>query len=391
MPACPRALAEFEARLIPTPRTPPTTKSGLRLPWMRPMAWREPSETFRTASRRRGKLPTPPSAEAVTEINQSLAGIARSQRQDPRDPRTVQGTCPRSLMHRPRLVDRLATQIPVETRRDAAGTLQVFSKGGEILVDRDARSPRIQHDTGHRMPRCFSAPPSFREFASTVATWHWTHPPARSAVGGLPPTFAQRDDWAPAAQARLDGVARDLVERFETAGLDATLPPAAAGLFTDAGARSDPALEQGLAARLAVNAAVRPEEGGAVWRLRDGPRRGRGGRHGRRHLPRSPDRHSVRHPDHLVRQLHRICAKHGGSGVAPDLGHWPCAPRRGRARSQCRLGSSPLFDSRNCSRGVDTDAEMQNLIRIEQMYAAKRPRWFRLPKPCSDELMRMTR
>jgi flagellar hook-associated protein 1 FlgK len=60
------------------------------------------------------------------------------------------------------------------------------------------------------------------------------------------------------------------IERFETPGLDTSLAPTAAGLFTDGGARSDPAMEQGLAARLTVNSAVRPEGGGAVWRLRDG-------------------------------------------------------------------------------------------------------------------------
>ena len=42
------------------------------------------------------------------------------------------------------------------------------------------------------------------------------------------------------------------------------------------------------------------------------------------------------------------------------------------------------------SRGVDTDAEMQNLIRIEQMYAAN-ARVVQAAEAMLDELMRMTR
>jgi flagellar hook-associated protein 1 FlgK len=73
----------------------------------------------------------------VTEVNQSLAGIADINSKIRAIPNRS-GDLSALLDAQARLVDQLAAQIPVETRRDAAGALQVFSKGGEILVDRKA-------------------------------------------------------------------------------------------------------------------------------------------------------------------------------------------------------------------------------------------------------------
>ena len=79
--------------------------------------------------------------------------------------------------------------------------------------------------------------------------------------------FEVRDVVAPGFQTQLDGLARDLIERFE--GIDPTLTAGDPGLFTDAGAAFDPANELGLASRIAVNAAADPDQGGETWRLRD--------------------------------------------------------------------------------------------------------------------------
>jgi flagellar hook-associated protein 1 FlgK len=69
---------------------------------------------------------------AVTDVNQSLAGIADLNAKIRAIP-DRSGDLSALLDAQTRLVDQLATQIPVETRRDAAGALQVFSTGGEIL------------------------------------------------------------------------------------------------------------------------------------------------------------------------------------------------------------------------------------------------------------------
>lgn len=89
-------------------------------------------------------------------------------------------------------------------------------------------------------------------------------------IAGL---FRVRDEIAPAALARLDGIAQALVDRFQDGSVDTSLGPADAGLFTNAGARldaADPAAPVGLASRLAVNDALDPAAGGMLSRLRDG-------------------------------------------------------------------------------------------------------------------------
>ena len=95
---------------------------------------------------------------------------------------------------------------------------------------------------------------------------------ARSLIGGgaLQAAFDLRDRTGPETQASLDALARDLVERFQDPGLDPTLGPTDAGLFTDGGLAFDPLNEEGLSLRLEINSAVDPTAGGELWRLRDG-------------------------------------------------------------------------------------------------------------------------
>jgi flagellar hook-associated protein 1 len=137
------------------------------------------------------------------------------------------GRDPSALMdQRQQLVDQIAAVVPLrEVQRDN-GQIALFTTGGAVLVD------------------------------GTIAG------------GTLAAHFAVRDELAPAAQAKLDAVARDLVDRF--GALDPTLAPGTPGLFTDAGAVFLPADETGLAQRLSMNAAADLRQGGALWRLRDG-------------------------------------------------------------------------------------------------------------------------
>ena len=60
------------------------------------------------------------------------------------------------------------------------------------------------------------------------------------AGGSLASAFSIRDDLGVQAQAKLDAVGRDLVERFQDPSVDPTLTAADAGLFTDQGAAFTP-------------------------------------------------------------------------------------------------------------------------------------------------------
>jgi flagellar hook-associated protein 1 len=170
-------------------------------------------------------------------------------------------------------------------------------------------------------------------------------------------------------QAKLDAVARDLVERFADPALDATRAPGAAGLFTDGGAAFSPANETGLAQRLQLNAAADPLRGGALWRLRDGLGATSPGAQGNAALlnalsgalnaQRAPASGGfsvgTRSYDTLVADM--------VSGVATQ---------RLTAQGETTFANARLDHLRKTelTGGVDTDQEMQTLLLIEQAYAA---------------------
>jgi len=87
------------------------------------------------------------------------------------------------------------------------------------------------------------------------------------AGGSLAGLFSVRDEVMTAVQLELDTVALDLIERFET-GVDDTLATGLPGLFSDGGSVAGQLT--GLSGRIALNALADPDQGGAVWRIRDG-------------------------------------------------------------------------------------------------------------------------
>jgi flagellar hook-associated protein 1 FlgK len=192
---------------------------------------------------------------------------------------------------------------------------------------------------------------------------------SRASEGGrLAGLFAVRDEIVPAASAELDAVAEDLISRFQTAGLDPTIAPGAPGLFTDAGAALAGPASPGLAGRLALNAAVDPVQGGAVWRLRDGLGAVAPGPIGSNALivglisVLDEPRASALAGGRLMTALETASeiAASAGSIRAREEAQWQGSVAY----------SSALSDAERAETGVDTDAEMQNLILIEQAYAA---------------------
>jgi flagellar hook-associated protein 1 FlgK len=187
--------------------------------------------------------------------------------------------------------------------------------------------------------------------------------------GTLGALFAVRDELSVTAQGKLDAVARDLAERFQAPGLDPTLAPGAAGLFTDGGAAFLAADEVGLAGRLTLNPAADPAQGGALFRLRDGLGAATPGPPGNGTL---------------------LAALHGALADSRPLGSTGFAPGN---RSFARLTSDFASDATalrlsseadqsfaaarltsltdlEAQQGIDTDQEMQALLVIEKNFAA---------------------
>ena len=157
------------------------------------------------------------------------------------------GRDPSALMdQRQQLVDQIAAAMPLREVQREHGQIALFTTGGAVLVDGRAAvlgftsvgvvEPDMTVGSGGLSGLTLNGLP--------IAT---SGPYSTIAGGTMAANFAVRDELAPAAQAKLDAVARDFVERF--ASLDPTLAPGAPGLFTDAGAAFFPADESGLAQR----------------------------------------------------------------------------------------------------------------------------------------------
>jgi flagellar hook-associated protein 1 FlgK len=324
---------------------------------------------------------------AVDQINTSLASLAALNtriRQDAGGGRDVSAL----LDAQAQLVDGIAPLIPLEGRRDTMGALQLYSADGQALLD---GRPAV---LGLSAATVMSAAMSLADGSLSGLTLNGR----ALSFGGTAPAFgggrlaglvALRDQWAPAAQRDIDAVARDLAARFDAAGLDPTLAPGQPGLFTDATARVDPGAEAGLAARLRVNAAVLPAEGGAHWRLRDGLGATTPGASGAAEFL---------HAQIDALGALRSTASGGfsatGRSFAGLVGDHLTGVGQARQAAEVDLahGAARLNALRDevLGQGVDTDAELQRLLRIEQIFAAN-ARVVSTAQDMIDELIRMGR
>lgn len=306
-------------------------------------------------------------AQEVAQLNQGL--------KDVQDLNTkiqaaiVRGADPSGLMdQRQQAIDALSSIIPIKQVPRDGGQVALISSGGAILLDGRAAElgfspvntivPEMTLGSGALSGLTINGQP-----IDTTAD--------RNAISGgsLAAHFQVRDDLAVTAQEQLDAFARDLVERFQDPTLDATRAPGAPGLFTDAGATFDPADEVALSSRLTLNAAVDPAQGGAIWRLRDGLGAAVLGNVGNATLL-----------GQLVDALDapKVAASGGfsgaarsASGLATDLLNTVAA---NLSHSEAQLGfdvaQNNSLREMELAQGVDTDAEMQKLMIIEQAFAA---------------------
>jgi flagellar hook-associated protein 1 FlgK len=272
------------------------------------------------------------------------------------------------LDERQRLVDTISAIVPLrEVPRDR-GQIALFTTGGATLLEGSATvfgfTPT--HTVTPEMTQALGGLSGITINGKPFDTAGPASPILGGTLGGL---FALRDELAVAAQGKLDAVARDLVERFSDAGLDPTLLPGAPGLFTDAGAAFFPADEIGLAGRLRLNVAADPDQGGALFRLRDGLGA----------LAEGPPGNGA-----LLSALHgalsatRPLASTGfvagnrsfaalGSDLMSDSSALRLAAEAERSFSSARLTALSDLEAQN---GIDTDQEMQTLLVIEKNYAA---------------------
>jgi len=269
---------------------------------------------------------------------------------------------------RQQLVDQIAAIVPLREIARDHGQIALYATGGAQLLDGRAAV------FGFTPAGLITADMSLAAGSMSGLTLNG-QPTATAgsasliAGGSLAAQFAVRDDLAPAAQMRLDAVARDLVERFADPALDATRAPGDPGLFTDAGGTFDPADEAGLAQRLALNSLVDPAQGGALWRLRDGLGAVAPGPPGNSALLTALQSALIA-PRQPVSGRFMTGAR-SFSTLATDLLSGVASARLGaEAEASFATAKTDTMKQQELENGVDTDQEMQKLLLIEQAYSA---------------------
>ncbi len=270
---------------------------------------------------------------------------------------------------RKKLIDEVSSLIPIKQIAREGGAVALYSEGGAALIDGSANvlgftaTPTITPD----MTRASGALSglTLNGRAMSIGTGS-----GQLEGGGLAASFNVRDVLAPEFNARIDAVARDLVERFQSPSTDPSLAAGDAGLFTDNGAAFAPANELGLSQRLALNAAVDPAQGGDLWRLRDGINALSQGPAGAdTQLRRMVDAMDARRtPSGATGLTNLVSATALSEGVTSLV-----AAQAARAEDTAAYNQGQfdlLRESELSITGVNTDYEMQQLLVIEQAYAA---------------------
>ncbi|WP_212522761.1 flagellar hook-associated protein FlgK [Actibacterium sp. MT2.3-13A] len=253
-------------------------------------------------------------------------------------------------------LDAISELMDLRVSRDAQGRVTLHSAGGTPLIE-GGTVARVSYDAA----------------AGRLTAGGIEITPGAAGVRGfeegrLAGALALQNEMLPQMQLQLDEFARALVEGFQAA--DTSRAPGQAGLFTDAGAAYDPAQREGLAGRLSVNAAVRPEAGGALWRIRDGVGAAAPGA--------ASDASQINAFLTALETAHGFDTQAGLGDTATLTGYAASlisSQQFVRVDAQDRLdrlqaGAAAIAAARSGSEGVNVDDELQQLTAIEQAYAA---------------------
>ncbi|HCP82167.1 MAG TPA: flagellar hook-associated protein FlgK [Octadecabacter sp.] len=275
------------------------------------------------------------------------------------------GYDPSGLMDQRQLViDGISEIVPVREIRRTGGQVALMTPSGETLLDGEAKAfgfvqnPVITPD----MTIQSGALSGITLDGQTIAT----DGVGKLSGGTLGATFQARDSELITAQKGLDAIAADLIGRFQDPNVDPTLAPGEAGLLTDAGAAYNVANIVGLSSRISLNMLVDPSEGGALSKLRDGLNATSIGPSGNASLLQALSGALADARTTATDPVQQSVAGRASS-IEAEMGS-----KRVEFESEVSFASarwSSLKEAETAD-GVDTDYEMQMLLRVEQAYAA---------------------
>lgn len=272
------------------------------------------------------------------------------------------------LDQRQLLIDEINTIVPVREIARPNGQVALFSDGGAILLD------GLPADIGFDPVNTVTPYQSLS--AGTLSGLTINGVAVDAAFGSGPlrggtlgANFTIRDKAAIAVQSQLDAVARDLISRFQDPAVDPTLSAGTPGLLTDAGGVFIPSDEVGLASRIAINTLVDPSGASETWRLRTGFGAATPGPVGDGRLL-----NALRDAFATPRMVASGDFGPGALTSASLVSHltsW-VGIENDRAERKVSFFSASYSEiaQAELSAGVDTDAELQNLMLVERAYAA---------------------
>jgi len=305
-------------------------------------------------------------AQQVNQLNSTLEDIQQlnisiqSQHSSGRDASAL-------LDQRQQLVDQISSIIPMRAIDRENGQIALISIGGAVLLDGQPA------EIGFAPVGLITEDMTLSAGSLSGLTLNGN--PVSTSLNGimsggsLNALFQVRDELGTTAQSNLDAVARDLVERFQDPAVDATLGLGDAGLFTDFGSFFTSANEPGLSSRLSVNMMVNPDSGGELWRLRDGIGATTEGDVGNAGLLQNLS--TTLTQSRVAVSGTFSGASRSASGLSADFLS-DIGAKRHAAEAEIAFSSAKvdILKTQELGSGVDTDHEMQQLLLVEQAFAA---------------------
>ncbi len=266
---------------------------------------------------------------------------------------------------RDRVLADLSEIVPIRVLPRQDGRIALYSAGGQMLLD-GVRPVRLDFSPAPAMTAALSVDDGTLSGLSIDGRPVSAGAGGHLAGGSLAAHFTVRDTQGPQLQASIDELAAGLIARFQAQGVDPSQSAGAPALFSDAGSALSGPATPGLAGRLALDPAVSLQGAAEFWRLRDGLGASAPG--------------PVGDPVQLQRWLAALdapqAATPGGAArsLAAQVAHaaGDLSTMRQRAEETATRADSRQEALRSAMRaeGVDTDTELQQLLKLEKAYAA---------------------
>lgn len=320
-------------------------------------------------------------ARTVKQLNDDLQSVAKLNKQIAAA-RTNGRNSAGLEDQRQRVVDNLSQVVPIRQVSRDNDQVALLSTGGAVLLD--GRAAKIDFDATPIITADMG--PSGTPLPGIRIDGLGVRADDTGPLGGgkLAALFDNRDRIGVDAQASMDAIARDLIERVSNAGVDPNPPADGTHLFTDAQMPLNPADDIGLAGRISLNNRIDPARDADAYRIRDGLGATVPGPVGN---------------DAFLKNLSEVLSEFSaldvGSARRSLAGHITdaagrIANDRLSADQQVSFATAQAAElqSLQLENGVDTDAELQRLLLVEQAFAAN-ARMVRTVDEMIDTLLRI--